>query len=370
MNSPTPYDRQRLRAFVRVFYDFQDLRLRTAGRVTSANEDKKDGTGKKKAPLAAMTPDDAALIAEWASKIEELEAEALSVIRQELRRDPVYTGFLADVPGVGPTMAAVLLGGGFDIIAETTPSKMWAYCGLAPGQHPVKGQKLGYNPLMKTKIVGVLADCIMKACVRAAEQAFCPTCEKWLDVEGVIKGVKRKGEKRDPDTCSSCSAVVEYRPSVDGPPPDDSGDWRLVNLPWMVDDKGAPAPRWAKSYTRAYFDYRHRKQCQIVSPCMLCSGTGKVRGEEPKPTEDESLPDSGAVAAPAAKVTACWNCGGGTKPASWGKGDAHRHRAALRYMVKSLLLDFWKFWRTSEGLSVREPYCVEKLGMPPHGGSK
>lgn len=41
--------------------------------------------------------------------------------------------------------------------------------------------------------------------------------------------------------------------------------------------------------------------------------------------------------------------------------------AALRYMVKMFLADFWAKWRAMEGLEVTEPYAVAKLGMRPHG---
>lgn len=46
-----------------------------------------------------------------------------------------------------------------------------------------------------------------------------------------------------------------------------------------------------------------------------------------------------------------------------GKGinDAHRHTAAVRYMVKMLLLDIWIEWRKAEGLPGRVPYAEEKL---------
>lgn len=49
--------------------------------------------------------------------------------------------------------------------------------------------------------------------------------------------------------------------------------------------------------------------------------------------------------------------------AGWGVSDAHRHQAAIRKMVKILLLDIWKLWRAHEGLSVRPPYQEEKLGI-------
>ena len=45
---------------------------------------------------------------------------------------------------------------------------------------------------------------------------------------------------------------------------------------------------------------------------------------------------------------------------------AHRHNAAMRYMVKSFLADFWRAWRIHEGLPVTEWYGQAKLGLPPH----
>ncbi len=48
--------------------------------------------------------------------------------------------------------------------------------------------------------------------------------------------------------------------------------------------------------------------------------------------------------------------------AGWGKSDMHRHRAALRYMVKMFLRDLYIAWRGIEGLSIRPPYCEEYLG--------
>lgn len=41
---------------------------------------------------------------------------------------------------------------------------------------------------------------------------------------------------------------------------------------------------------------------------------------------------------------------------------AHRHRAAIRYMVKMFLLDLYLVWRPMMGLPVRELYAEEYLG--------
>jgi len=53
-------------------------------------------------------------------------------------------------------------------------------------------------------------------------------------------------------------------------------------------------------------------------------------------------------------------------PAWADKTKAHRHNASMRYMVKQFLADLWLKWRALEGLEVRGPYAVEKLGMAPH----
>lgn len=46
----------------------------------------------------------------------------------------------------------------------------------------------------------------------------------------------------------------------------------------------------------------------------------------------------------------------------WGESDLHRHKAAVRYMIKMLLLDIWTEWRKHEKLPVRPSYHEEKQG--------
>jgi hypothetical protein len=53
-------------------------------------------------------------------------------------------------------------------------------------------------------------------------------------------------------------------------------------------------------------------------------------------------------------------------PAWQDKTKAHRHNAAVRYMVKMFLLDLWREWRTLEGLDTPDPYHVAKLGLRDH----
>jgi hypothetical protein len=58
-----------------------------------------------------------------------------------------------------------------------------------------------------------------------------------------------------------------------------------------------------------------------------------------------------------------------SKHGGWGTSDAHRHAAAMRYMVKMLLVDIHSSWRHHEGLPVRPPYSEEYLGKKHSGGS-
>jgi len=53
----------------------------------------------------------------------------------------------------------------------------------------------------------------------------------------------------------------------------------------------------------------------------------------------------------------------------WGRNDGHRHQAAIRYMIKMLLVDIHREWRTFLNLPVRPPYSEEKLGHV-HSGSQ
>lgn len=95
---------------------------------------------------------------------------------------------------------------------------------------------------------------------------------------------------------------------------------------------------WRKHYD----DNKHRLQHRIVQKCMLCDGSGTF---DKKP---------------------CGNCNGTGGPCAWGRSDAHRHRAALRYMVKMFVAALWTEWRTIEGLEIRAPYMEQYLGRAPH----
>lgn len=99
-------------------------------------------------------------------------------------------------------------------------------------------------------------------------------------------------------------------------------------------------------YRKFYDNYKHRKQ-NTLGPCMACDSVGTIKGKG----ETKAKP--------------CTNCNG-TGHGPWGKSDKHRHIAAMRYMVKMLIIDLWVRWREYEELPIRRPYAEEYLGRTHH----
>jgi len=132
------------------------------------------------------------------------EETMLSTVEKEVKNHPLWDMFFKDVKGCGPLMAAVCISY-FDIDKARHVSSFWKYAGLdtVPVTVDIKdedgnviGKKdiregrgakhakftkmtyidkdgkekekfgLGYNPVLKTKLCGVLADCMIKAGLR------------------------------------------------------------------------------------------------------------------------------------------------------------------------------------------------------------
>lgn len=247
------------RQSVRFLYDLQKLRIMTGNRATNTN--------------AELTADDRLFVEVRSESLHRLERHELKNIDRMLSKFPISKWLLAQ-KGCGPTMSACLIAE-VDIEKADTISALWQYCGLgmrADGtvQRRVKGEKNDYNSFLRTKVVGVLADCMIKA------------KSDWVDF---------------------------------------------------------------------YLNYKTRKQNTLVDVCMACEGTKRLlQGEN--------------------KGSPCTNCGATGGPAPWGKSDGHRHRAAIRYMMKQFLKALWIEWRTIEQLPVTEDYATAMLNRRhgDHGG--
>lgn len=213
-----------IRASIRSFYDLQQLRIQNGNRIAAAfrvklglhssqaeeevkeaaeiledlrKEFKRVTDGVKR--ITKNFKSDSQLLttrAELAlieSYERQLEAEAVhsKAIEDELSREPIWTEYLVNVRGVGPLMAGVMLSE-IDIHKCNSISALHKYCGLdvvtreddngdligegrsmkkhhlVPKQYTNRAGEtvdtvgITYNPFLKTKMVGVLADVIIK----------------------------------------------------------------------------------------------------------------------------------------------------------------------------------------------------------------
>jgi hypothetical protein len=202
-----------LRRMERNFYDMQRLRLQAGGRNLRKGPE---------SPIQLYEVDLAA-IERRTAELAAVEKGVLSDIQDLLDTMPFYVDVLSrkpDYKGIGPTMAAVILSE-FDFANQETPSQAWSFAGLAPvpckrckhcqsvvelqestagnahyihkgktrageekskckalvkglplgekdvfdsGQsmRPVRGEKLRYNSFLRSKMVGVLAEVLIK----------------------------------------------------------------------------------------------------------------------------------------------------------------------------------------------------------------
>lgn len=272
----TTPDQIRLRRAVRYFYDLQKLRVQSSNRSTMKDE-------------VELTEEDQLFMTTTGEGLNKLEKEALKEVKRLLKPIPIFKKWLDDQKGIGPTMAGVLLSE-IDIVKAETVSKMWRFCGLATdpatgrAERLTRGKKAPFSPWLKSKVLKVMGDCMIKA--------------------------------------------------------------------------GSP-------YRSYYDNYKHRKENTILKACMGCEGGGQATVPD-----DDAKPDP-TTKKKATKKVKCSNCEGTGGPAPWGNSKAHRHNAAMRYMVKCFLADFYAAWRELEGLPVAEPYAVAVLGRVhgDHGGT-
>jgi len=267
-----PETLEAIKQSVRFFYDMQKLRIQSSNRTTTNTVilDTKHGGH----------------LDDQGDRLSEMERKEMTNIRRLLKTHPLYTQWLKEQKGCGPTLSGVIISE-IDITKAPTVSALWSYCGLAVDSKTGKavrmkrGEKAGYNPWLKAKLVKVLGDCLIRA-----------------------------------------------------------------NSPWR----------------KFYDDYKLRKQNTLVDQCMLCKGKGVFKSKKETSEEEKTKTEP--------KEKKCTNCKGTGGPAPWGQSDAHRHQAAIRYMVKMFLQEMWTVWRTIEELPVTDPYAVAVLGRThgDHGG--
>lgn len=173
--------KESVRFLVRTMYDFQKTRIQTANRLQKKKDrsDQDIREGMESQIADEMIPD----LVDVLDSAEDVERLLLKKIAKMVKGVPIYEKFLKNVKGCGPTMSAVIIAE-IDIHEATTVSKIWQYAGCNPGM--VRGRKRNgdetiitdtmirgdrltkgfispYNDFLKTKLLGVLADCFIKA---------------------------------------------------------------------------------------------------------------------------------------------------------------------------------------------------------------
>lgn len=196
---------QKIRHAAGNLYDLQKLRIQSGNRSSSMTAELDD---KDKEFLAAVS-----------TGLDQVEHVAEKELKRHLRGYPIYEQWLKPQPGCGTKMSGVIIAS-VNIHRCETVSQLWAYCGLAVvdghAQKRVRGQKANYNPWLKSKLVKVLGDNLIRY--------------SKLDETGTyVRSTTKKPIAR-------------------------SESWR-----------------------RYYDDYKHRLQSMRIPVCAACEGKGKVK---------------------------------------------------------------------------------------------
>jgi len=143
-------DQIAVRLYVRAREDFQAMRKSMDSRMGV----KADGKAQDLKEERYITPEDAANFGAIALEARRNEKVIAKMLKETLKRFPIYTEWLSQVKGVGEIAAGWILAE-FDITKADTVSKLWQYAGLNPGlvcgKSRVEAEK--YKPEMGDKAV-------------------------------------------------------------------------------------------------------------------------------------------------------------------------------------------------------------------------
>jgi len=95
-------------------------------------------------------PDEVGALVWYHNSLYETEKQLAKRIDAWSSLHPVRVNFLNKVAGIGPILSSGVIAWISPIERFSNISKLWAYCGLSPGQKRERGKKLGYNPRLKT----------------------------------------------------------------------------------------------------------------------------------------------------------------------------------------------------------------------------
>ena len=127
-----------VRALVEIYYDVQDVRIRSFNRLRQVGE------------VKGVNP----------NILKELENQIKLYIQHDTREKLIWQTFLRGIKGIGPILSGGLISW-LDPRKAKHASSFWKYCGLAPNQKRQKGQKGDYNPTAKV-LCWKIADSFIK----------------------------------------------------------------------------------------------------------------------------------------------------------------------------------------------------------------
>lgn len=302
----TGQDKKALRTLVRLYDDFQKMRIKTdnrLGRKSGYGIKKDKETGEIIATNEEMQnvqkrdfrpEDEAALfytanLAAWEEK--ELKKKLLSV----LGRFPVFTEYMSNVTSLAEVVSAWILSE-IDIDIADTPSKIFAFAGVSPG--------MTFGKKVMTK-------------KEAEKKGY--VIHKPLDMPGskdkyiVITPEKVRQDRK------TTGFLCPYNQQL-----------KKVLLGIL----GANFIKQNPYYRDLYIDFRmFYIQKDMEETGRLIEKYYKMNGDK----------------------------------IEWKPGHGHIHAMARRKMIKEFIKELYANWRRIEGLPVREPYEKAKLGHE-HGG--
>lgn len=256
------------------------------------------------------------------------EEQQKALIPHLIRDIPIYSQFLSQIHGWGPLLSAFIIGE-VNVYRAPNISSVWAYFGLDvhPDGRGRSKRDVHMEPRWMKKRKGTSVD---------GDEGY-----KMEQVTLRTHDVRKKAKVVGTGADSILKACIRWIPCteeeyLDADPAyskrknikedKQKGIEKQDNVPHVLAILGD------SPYAKIYMDTKHR----LTHSQKPCPRVKKLAdGQEVHLTWSET-------------------------------SDAHRHRAAARYMIKMFLADLWLAWRKLEGLPVTETYAVAKLGHRPH----
>lgn len=226
---------RRLRFAVMFLYDVQKLRISASNR-DNASAAKSD---EAKATVAALEDSDRAYLRMTSAVLKATEAEGDHQLTAILKQLPIWNTWLKDQRGVGPRLGAIMLAY-LDPYKAETVSGFWKYAGLAvaddgKAMSRKRGEKCGYNPWLKSKLIKNLGDCLLKAGGKAKGDPG-----PWVKM---YQDERHRQQNKIVTVCQCCNGTGKADSKDEGNYDDETlkTKRKLVKC-WNCDGTGGPAP--------------------------------------------------------------------------------------------------------------------------------